>query len=93
MNNNDRIPTPLECIEEWNRKQALLDEIGALKQEHEYLTSTVETLWETEHTLRQSIIRLSHTLSQLYELTGKMVEARTTKAGYSIKNSIVQNGG
>lgn len=75
MKDKDRVPTLTEYLEEWEQKKPLLEDIEALKKEHDELTVTVRTLREMEQTLRKNIVQLSHTLSQLYEMSGGMVAA------------------
>lgn len=77
MDNNDRVPTLAECLEEWKQKKPLLEDIDVLEQERERLTVAIHTLRDTEQALRTSIVQMSHTLSQLYELGKKMAEDRT----------------
>ena len=35
MDNNDRVPTLAECLEEWKQKKPLLEDIDVLEQERE----------------------------------------------------------
>ena len=75
MKDKDRTPTLTECLEEWGQKKPVLEDIEALKKERDELTVTVRTLRDIEQTLRKNIVQLSHTLSQLYEMSGSMVAA------------------
>ena len=75
MKDKDRTPTLTECLEEWGQKKPLLEDIEALKKERNELTVMVHTLRDVEQALRKSIVQLSHTLSQLYEMSGNMVVA------------------
>lgn len=79
MKDKDRVPTLTEYLEEWEQKKPLLEDIETLKKEHANLTETVCTLRDIEQSLRKSIVQLSHTLCQLYEITGHMVTAATGK--------------
>ncbi len=65
---DDRIPTPEECIQEWTFKSRIKE----LEQECAQRKATVEALRSVEQNLRESIIHLSNTLSQLYALTGNL---------------------
>ena len=75
MKDKDRVPTLTEYLEEWEQKKPLLEDIEALKKERDELTVTVRTLRDIEQTLRKNIVQLSHTLSQLYEMSSNMVAA------------------
>ena len=75
MKDKDRTPTLTECLDEWSQKKPLLEDIEALKKERNELTVMVHTLRDVEQALRKSIVQLSHTLSQLYEMSGSMVVA------------------
>ena len=75
MKDKDRVPTLTECLEEWEKKKPILEDIASLTQEREQLTITVRTLRDVEQSIRKSIVQLSHTLSQLYEMSGGMVNA------------------
>lgn len=75
MKDKDTTPTLSECLEEWEQKKPVLEDIEALKKERDGLTVTVRTLRDIEQSLRKSIVQLSHTLSQLYEMSGNMVAA------------------
>lgn len=75
MKDMDRVPTLTECLEEWGQKKPVLEDIEALKKEREELTVMVHTLRDVEQALRKNIVQLSHTLSQLYEMSGSMVNA------------------
>ena len=79
MKDNDRVPTLTECLEEWGQKKPLLEDIEALKKERDELTVTVHTLRDIEQSLRKSIVQLSHTLGQLYELNASLVGGCTPK--------------
>ena len=79
MKDNDRVPTLTECLEEWGQKKPLLEDIEALKKERDELTVIVHTLRDVEQSLRKNIVQLSHTLSQLYEMSGNMVTAGIQK--------------
>lgn len=79
MKDNDRVPTLSECLEEWGQKRPLLEDIEALKKERDELTVIVRTLRDIEQSLRKNIVQLSHTLSQLYEMSGNMVTAGIQK--------------
>ena len=79
MKDNDRVPTLTECLEAWGQKKPLLEGIEALKKERDELTVTVRTLRDIEQSLRKNIVQLSHTLSQLYEMSGNMVTAGIQK--------------
>lgn len=75
MKDKDTTPTLTECLEEWGQKKPFLEDIKALTKERDELTVTVRTLRDVEQTLRRNIVQLSHTLSQLYEMSGSMVAA------------------
>ena len=75
MKDQDTTPTLSEYLEEWEQKKPVLEDIEALKKERDGLTVTVRTLRDIEQSLRKSIVQLSHTLSQLYEMSGNMVAA------------------
>ena len=75
MKDKDTTPTLTECLEEWGQKKPVLEDIEALKKERDELTVTVRALRDIEQTLRKNIVQLSHTLSQLYEMSGNMVAA------------------
>ena len=72
---DDRIPTPEECIQEWTFKSQLKE----LEQECAQRKATAEALRSVEQDLRDSIIHLSNTLSQLYALTGNLTRIEKTK--------------
>lgn len=65
---DDRIPTPQECITEWDFKCQL----KALEQECAQRKAMITALKDIEQTMRADIVRLSNTLSQLYDLAGKL---------------------
>ena len=79
MKDKDRVPTLTECLEEWGQKKPVLEDIDALKKERDELTVIVRTLRDIEQSLRKNIVQLSHTLSQLYEMSGNMVTAGIQK--------------
>ena len=79
MKDKDRTPTLAECLEEWGQKKPLLEDINALTNERDELTITVRTLRDIEQSLRKSIVQLSHTLGQLYELNASLVGGCTPK--------------
>lgn len=68
--NDDRIPTPEECLKEWDFQTRL----KALEKECAQRESTVAALQHTEQTLRNNIVKLSGTLSQLYQLSGSLAQ-------------------
>lgn len=65
---DDRIPTPVECLKEWDFQTRL----KALEEECAQRESAVVVLQHTEQTLRNNIVKLSGTLSQLYALSGTL---------------------
>lgn len=65
---DDRIPTPQECITEWDFKCQL----KALEQECAQRKAMIAALKDIEQTMREDIVRLSNTLGQLYDLAGKL---------------------
>ena len=67
---DDRIPTPEECLKEWDFQTRL----KALEKECAQRESTVAALQHTEQTLRNNIVKLSGTLSQLYQLSGSLAQ-------------------
>ena len=70
---NERIPTPEECIQEFTYRSQL----QKLEQECAQRQATVEALKDIEQNLRKSIVQLSGTLSRLYELSGSLVQSGT----------------
>ncbi len=75
-NNPDgRTPTLEDCINKYQAKKTLLDTIEELEQEHIRLECRVKTLRIAEEALRQDVIRLSDTLSRLYDMAGKLVNS------------------
>lgn len=68
--NDDRIPTPEECLKEWDFQTRL----KALEKECVQRESTVIELRHIEQTLRKNIVQLSSTLSQLYQLSGSLAQ-------------------
>ena len=69
------VPTPEECFEELR----FSDRLKALKKECSRLESTVTSLRYIEQTLRDDIVRLSSTLSQLYALAGNLTQSGMPK--------------
>lgn len=67
---DDRIPTPEECIQEFTIKSQL----KKLEEEYAQRKADVEILRSIEQTLRKNIVQLSGTLSQLYALTGSLTQ-------------------
>ena len=67
---DDRIPTPEECIQEFTIKSQL----KKLEEEYAQRKTDVEILRNIEQTLRKNIVQLSGTLSQLYALTGSLTQ-------------------
>jgi hypothetical protein len=67
---DDRIPTPEECIKEFTIKSQLKQ----LEEEYAQRKSDVEILRSIEQNLRKSIVQLSSTLSQLYQLSGNLAQ-------------------
>lgn len=67
---DDRIPTPEECIKEFSIKSQLKQ----LEEEYAQRKSDVEILRSIEQNLRKSIVQLSNTLSQLYQLSGNLAQ-------------------
>ena len=67
---DDRIPTPEECIKEFTIKSQLKQ----LEEEYAQRKSNVEILRSIEQNLRKSIVQLSNTLSQLYQLSGSLAQ-------------------
>ena len=65
---DDHIPTLDDYIKE-HRLQSRLEE---LEEECTKRQTDVETLRSIEHELRSSIVQLSGTLSQLYQLSGSL---------------------
>lgn len=86
MKDKDRTPTLTECLEEWDQKKPLLEDIEALKKERDGLTVTVRTLRDIEQSLRKSIVQLSHTLGQLYELNASLVSGCTPRIDTSAEH-------
>jgi hypothetical protein len=86
MKDKDRTPTLAECLEEWGQKKPLLEDIEALKKERDGLTVTVRTLRDIEQSLRKSIVQLSHTLGQLYELNASLVSGCTPRIDTSAEH-------
>jgi len=72
---DDRIPTPEECIQEFTIKSQL----KKLEEEYAQRKTDVEILRGIEQNLRKSIVQLSGTLSQLYALTGTLSQAGMQK--------------
>lgn len=66
--NDDRIPTPEECLKEWDFQTRL----KALEEECAQRESAVMALQHAEQALRNNIVKLSGTLSQLYALAGTL---------------------
>lgn len=67
---DDRVPTPEECIQEFTIKSQL----KKLEEEYAQRKTDVEILRSIEQTLRKNIIQLSNTLSQLYALSGSLTQ-------------------
>jgi hypothetical protein len=67
---DDRIPTPEECIKEFTIKSQLKQ----LEEEYAQRKSDVEILRSIEQNLRKSIVQLSNTLSQLYQRSGSLAQ-------------------
>ena len=67
---DDRLPTPEECIKEFSIKSQL----KKLDEEYAQRKSDVEILRSIEQNLRKSIVQLSNTLSQLYQLSGSLAQ-------------------
>ena len=65
---DDRVPTPEECIQELTIKSQL----QKLEEECAKRKTDVEALRAIEQTLRKNIVQLSTTLSQLYQLSGSL---------------------
>lgn len=65
---DDRVPTPEECIQELTIKSQL----KKLEEECATRKTDVEALRAIEQTLRKNIVLLSTTLSQLYQLSGSL---------------------
>ena len=65
---DDRVPTPEECIQELTIKSQL----QKLEEECARRKADVEALRAIEQTLRKNIVQLSTTLSQLYQLSGSL---------------------
>jgi hypothetical protein len=72
---DDRIPTPEECFQEYAYKSQL----EKLEKECAHRKAVVETLESVEQYLRESIVSLSSTLSQLYALAGTLSQAGMQK--------------
>ncbi len=73
--NDDHIPTPEECIQEYTYK----NQLKKLEQECAQRKATIEALGDIEQSLRKSIVQLSHTLGQLYELNASLVGGCTPR--------------
>ena len=69
--NDDRIPTPEECLKEWDFQTRL----KALEKECAQRESTVIGLRHIEQALREDIVKLSNTLSQLYAMAGALAQS------------------
>ena len=67
---DDRVPTPEECIQEFTIKSQL----KKLEEEYAQRKTDVEILRSIEQTLRKNIVQLSSTLSQLYQLSGSLAQ-------------------
>lgn len=65
---DDRVPTPEECIQEFTIKSQL----EKLEEEYAKRKTDVEALRVIEQNLRKNIVQLSSTLSQLYQLSGSL---------------------
>ena len=65
---DDRVPTPEECIQEFTIKSQL----KKLEEEYAKRKTDVEALRVIEQNLRKNIVQLSSTLSQLYQLSGSL---------------------
>lgn len=72
---DDRIPTPEECIQEFTYKSQL----EKLEKECAHRKAVVETLESVEQYLRESIVHLSETLCQLYALAGTLSQSGMPK--------------
>ena len=72
---DERIPTPEECIQEFTYRSQL----QKLEQECAQRKASIEALRDIEQSLRKSIVQLSHTLGQLYELNASLVGGCTPK--------------
>ena len=67
--------TPEECVQEWTLKSQLKE----LEQECTQRKAMVKVLKCAEQDLRESIIHLSDTLSQLYALAGALSQSGMQK--------------
>ena len=67
---DERTPTPEECIKEFT----IISQLKKLEVEYDQRKADVELLRNIEQTLRKNIIQLSGTLSQLYALSGSLAQ-------------------
>ena len=67
---DDRVPTPEECIKEFT----IVSQLKKLEVEYDQRKADVELLRNIEQNLRKRIIELSSTLSQLYALSGSLAQ-------------------
>ena len=65
---DDHIPTLEECIKE----HTLQSRLEQLEEEIHHRQADVKSLRNIEEDLRKSIVQLSGTLSQLYQLSGSL---------------------
>lgn len=69
---NEPTVTLEECLQEFSTKSQL----KTLEEEYAQRKADVESLRSLEQNLLENIIRLSSSLGQLCELTGKLVQTR-----------------
>lgn len=67
---NEPTVTLKECLQEFSIKSQLKE----LEEEYMHRKADVEVLRSIEQNLRKSIVQLSNTLSQLYALSGSLVQ-------------------
>lgn len=79
---DERIPTPEECIQEFTYQSQL----QKLEQECAQRKASIEVLRDIEQSLRKSIVQLSHTLGQLYELNASLVSGCTPRIDTSAEH-------
>ena len=72
---DDHIPTLEECIKE----HTLQSRLEQLEEEIHHRQADVKSLRNIEEDLRKSIVQLSGTLSQLYQLSGSLARISASK--------------
>lgn len=72
---NDHIPT----LDEYLKEYTLQSRLEQLEEEINHRQADVKSLRNIEEDLRKSIVQLSGTLSQLYQLSGSLARISASK--------------